>query len=301
MRTYGCRKSDSSVFSTGGQKRRYLLAARKFTYNTNSDTNSNINSNSNSSKAFRTGRKEKLVVTPIRISRFQPRQHKKRRQPLLGGRNFSNPIQYLVIISYFAALIVSIVNLWVASCESGKMVLTSGSTFSRAAVRIGKQQSGSRSRLHFFFPGSLIVSASTVPSTLSRFHRSRLDAGVSASPLFRIERYRGGSQHDFWQQRWKGSNPNYNGRKNDREYENEHESATENYNNNNGKNNNPFSPLIQSQQRVTKVVRQGAGAMFSLVGFLGSSFVSFATDRRSFEDRFVEPIRALSNFLKTSG
>jgi len=53
--------------------------------------------------------------------------------------------------------------------------------------------------------------------------------------------------------------------------------------------------------KFSKMIRQGTGTMFSVAGFFGSSLISFVTDRRSFQDRFVEPIEALNKFLKTSG
>ncbi|OEU21033.1 alpha/beta-hydrolase [Fragilariopsis cylindrus CCMP1102] len=51
----------------------------------------------------------------------------------------------------------------------------------------------------------------------------------------------------------------------------------------------------------SSIVRQGTGTIFSVGGFLGSSVISFVTDRRSFQDRFIEPIEALNKFLRTSG
>lgn len=176
-------------------------------------------------------------------------------------------------------------------------------------------QSIRRSCLHSYFPGSLIVSASTIPPSLSRFHHNRYEAGngcrygVSNSPgdmssvsrLLLTKRFRGGSQHNF--RKWHGKNGNHSHVRceNSREQDIDRK-ATLSHNNHIEKDtNNPLSSLIQSQRKISKLVRHGTGALFSLAGFLASSFVSFATDRRSFEDRFVEPIRALNHFLKTSG
>jgi hypothetical protein len=61
------------------------------------------------------------------------------------------------------------------------------------------------------------------------------------------------------------------------------------------------SIVLSSPNKISKVIRQGTGTIFSVGGFLGSSVISFVTDRRSFQDRFIEPIEALNNFLRTSG
>eukprot|EP00531_Pseudo-nitzschia_arenysensis_P015125 CAMPEP_0116121206 /NCGR_PEP_ID=MMETSP0329-20121206/3575_1 /TAXON_ID=697910 /ORGANISM="Pseudo-nitzschia arenysensis, Strain B593" /LENGTH=653 /DNA_ID=CAMNT_0003615007 /DNA_START=83 /DNA_END=2042 /DNA_ORIENTATION=+ len=184
--------------------------------------------------------------------------------------------------------VVSIAVLYVATCESGKMIFSARANIARTSTWIYRQN---RRRSQ----------TSTIPSVVSRFHSNRLEPGngvtrrtfckvgsesiIKPSVFLEVHRYRGGSQHNFRQRRWHSS-------KNDdiREKEEEEKKA-----------NNHLAPLIRSQQRVTKVVRQGAGAVFSLVGFVGSSFVSLVTDRRSFEDRFEEPIRALSVYLKTTG
>jgi hypothetical protein len=56
-----------------------------------------------------------------------------------------------------------------------------------------------------------------------------------------------------------------------------------------------------SSRRWTKTVRQGIGNVISGAGFVSSTLVSLISDRRSFRDRFGEPIRALKNYLKSSG
>jgi hypothetical protein len=61
------------------------------------------------------------------------------------------------------------------------------------------------------------------------------------------------------------------------------------------------SIVLSSSNKISKVIRQGTGTIFSVGGFLGSSAISFVTDRRSFQDRFIEPIEALNKFLRTSG
>lgn len=292
MKRYDSQKEVTSVFATDWLKRNHMLAAR----DNNQNTNSIINI-----KKIRDGREEKTAATattcsPIQISRIQPRQQKKRHLPLFDHLHIANLIRLFVVVAFVAV-------------ERGKMMATTRKTFSRASMGIGNTQSIRRrsQQLHCYFPGPLMVSASTVPSTVSRFHHNRHEARksiavVSALQLLDVERYRGGAQHHFrQQQRGASSNHkhNYNGRReNDRKDEKDHEATNAN---NNNSNNNPLSSLLKSQHRVSKVVRQGIGGMFSLGGFLGSSFVAFATDHRSFEDRFVEPIRALSNFLKTSG
>jgi hypothetical protein len=281
MRRYDSRKEVASVFATDLLNRNHILTARN---------------NNQNSKTFRRGREEETAATactPIHVARIQPRQQKTRRQPLSSHLYIANLVRFFVVVA-------------VVAVESGKMMATARKNFSRASMGIGKQ-SIRWSQLHCYFPGPLIVSASTVPSTVSRFHHNRGGPSesitvLSASRLFDIERYRGGAQHHFRQQRGTSSNHNYNRQENDRKDEKDHEATTENNSNNDGNtNNNPLSSFLKSQHRASKVVRQGIGGMFSLGGFLASSFVSFATDRRSFEDRFGEPIRALSNFLKTSG
>ena len=168
--------------------------------------------------------------------------------------------------------------------------------------------------LQFYNPG-FFVTASTIPSTVSRFHQHLAGCGYyyeicgttiertdrkKVKRLFDIEKVRGGSQHDYSKQSRKNerSYHGYGDRKNNPEKETKIETSNKRRE---GKLNNPLLHLIQSRNRASKVMRQGTGAIFSVFGFLGSSFVSFATDRRSFEDRFVEPFRALNNFLKTSG
>lgn len=66
-------------------------------------------------------------------------------------------------------------------------------------------------------------------------------------------------------------------------------------------NNDKRHKRYKRPNKISKMIRQGTGTMFSVAGFFGSSFISFVTDRRSFQDRFVEPIEALNKFLKTSG
>ncbi len=192
----------------------------------------------------------------------------------------------------FALFAVSISALWVASCQSGKMMMSTTNKLSRA--RILQPYSG-RPPLQLFFPNPLLVSASKVPSVVPRFHSNRIGNGLPSfrsplitepSHLLDIHRYRGGSQNR--QRRWHSIKLDDI----DRDDEEERDPKP---------NNNPLARLNRSQQRVTKVVRQGAGAMFSFVGFVGSSAASLVTDRRSFEDRFLEPIRALRIYLKTSG
>jgi hypothetical protein len=282
MKRYDSRKEVTSVFATYWLKRNHLWATG------DNNRNSNI---------FCRVREEETVATataPLHIARIQARQQKKRRHPLCDYLNVSNLIRYFVVVAFVVV-------------ESGKMMATTRKSFSRVSMGIGNTQSTRRrsQQLHCYFPGPLKVSASTVPSIVSRFHHNQHEAGkiiplVSASRLLDVERYRGGSQHHFrQQQRGASSNHNHNytpRRENDRKDETVHKATTAN-----NKNNNPLSSLFKSQHRVSKIVRQGIGGMFSLGGFLGSSFVAFATDHRSFEDRFVEPIRALSNFLKTSG
>jgi hypothetical protein len=56
-----------------------------------------------------------------------------------------------------------------------------------------------------------------------------------------------------------------------------------------------------SSRRWTKTVRQGIGNVISGAGFVSSTLVSLISDRRSFRDRFGEPIRALKNYLTSSG
>jgi len=254
------------------------------------------------------------ACTPVHIPRFQARKQEGRRQPLFRHLHTTNLIRHFTVVA--VAIAVSLMALYVTGCESGKIMATTHKSFSMASVMIGKQRIR-KSRLHSFFSGPLIVSASTIPSTISRFRHNRHEVGngccygicrspsesitrPSASRLFDIERYRGGSQHNFWQQHRRSSKHSSDGCENVRKHEIDHEATTA-HNPNERNTKNPLSSLIQSQHRVTKAVRQGAGAMFSLAGFLGSSLVSFTTDRRSFQDRFVEPIQALSNFLKTSG
>ena len=43
------------------------------------------------------------------------------------------------------------------------------------------------------------------------------------------------------------------------------------------------------------------GNLISGTGFFASSVISLVTDRRSFQDRFIEPLHALQNYLKVSG
>ncbi|KAG7342596.1 lipase class 3 [Nitzschia inconspicua] len=50
-----------------------------------------------------------------------------------------------------------------------------------------------------------------------------------------------------------------------------------------------------------KTIRQAVGNVISGTGFVTSSLVSLVTDRRSFQDRYVQPLRALQNYLKVSG
>ena len=193
--------------------------------------------------------------------------------------------------SAVALFAVSIATLWVASCQSGKMMMSATNRLSRAKIL---QPYSGRSPLQLFFPNPLLVSASKVPSVVTRFHSNRIGNGLPSfcsphitepSHLLDIHRYRGGSQNR--RRRW------HSIKLDDIDREEEEKDPKPN--------NNPLARLNRSQQRVTKVVRQGAGAMFSFVGFVGSSAASLVTDRRSFEDRFLEPIRALRIYLKTSG
>ena len=267
MKAFRFRKLVSSEFVCDVRKREYTLKAKTYKHN-NSTSATNL---------WRDREKPEIACNQDHKSFF------------LG-----------TIISALFAF--SVLALCVATCKSGNMIIVRyGISEASISMRmVGKQSAGSH--LRFFVPGPMIVSASTVPSIVSRFHhKNRLEAsnrfrhGLFYSPcgtssfLSNFERYRGGAQNDFrQQQRWNSSNRkySYDGPVDERDTRN---------------NKNPLSPLIQSRKRVSKVVRQGAGAMFSLVGFLGSSFASFATDRRSFEDRFLEPIRALRIYLKTSG
>jgi len=103
-------------------------------------------------------------------------------------------------------------------------------------------------------------------------------------------------------------------KKKNRDTINKNNNEHRNNNNNNNNSNNAISSSSSSSfllpsssslsitnNKITKFIRQGTGTLFSLSGFLGSSFVSFVTDRRTFSDRFVEPINSLQNFLKSSG
>ena len=155
------------------------------------------------------------------------------------------------------------------------------------------------SRASIFGRGPLAVSASAVPSFVSRFHYSRLEPQnrfrhgllpTSKATIFLsdMEKYRGGSQDNSKRRRQQRRNLSSDSkhRKDDKETETDP---------------NPLETLIQSQNRFTKIVRQGAGGVLTLAGFVGSSVASLVMDRRSFEDRFVEPIQALQLYLKTSG
>ena len=201
--------------------------------------------------------------------------------------------------SVFSLFALSMGALWMARYNSGKMIISATNRFSRASARIVRPQR--RSLFHSCLPGPLLVSASALPSVVSqlrsnRFGNSRFAYGafytldsdsIVQSSRLDIHRYRGGTQYHPRQRRWHSSN------RDDFSFEEEEEKDREI--------NNAPSSLIRTQKRVTKVARQGAGAMFSFAGFVGSSFVSLATDHRSFEDRFLEPIRALRLYLKSTG
>ena len=264
MKTFRFRKSTLSEFVTKSRKQEYIPIAG--------------NSNISSAKALSRDREEKTVASCNRS-----------------------------IVTATALFALYTVAFCATSCESRttRAITRNGLWGASTMTRLEKQ----RPLFRFFVPGPLIVSASTVPLIVSRFHHNnRLEASnrirleffdspyksIITESLFlsNVERYRGGSQHNINQQRWNSSNHH---KDNDRQNEKDQKDDDDR------KANNLSTSLVQSQNRVTKVVRQGAGAMFSVVGFLGSSFASFATDRRSFEDRFVEPIRALRIYLKTSG
>lgn len=280
-----------------------MLTAENIKYNTNTAT----------------------ACTPIHAHRFQHSKHEERPHPLFVQSIIADLFRNLIVVAFVFVVsvafvfVVSTMSLWVATtCKTGEMMAATRIWFSRVSV-ILSEQTPRRLGLHFSLPGPLLASASTVPATVCRFYHDRPTAGnrclcrvgnstggsislASASRAFDIERYRGGSQHHVWQQRRNGRRRNFHLRENQKNHEREHEAPTTNKNDDNRNANvNPLKTLIRSQRRVTKVVRQGAGAMFSLVGFVAASCVSFATDRRSFQDRFVEPIQALSNYLKTSG
>lgn len=194
-------------------------------------------------------------------------------------------------IGQFKLAVICVVVLCLTNWEIGRMTVTRNVLLRATIHGMGNRQA---------YIGPLAVSASTIPSVVSRFHHSQLEnpnqfrnrlfsqsTGKTTIFLSEIEKYRGGDQDNFrWrrQQRWNSSNKsNSDADQNDKADE------------------NPLAPLIQSQNRFTKIVRQSAGGVLTLAGFVGSSFASFATDRRSFEDRFLEPIRALQVYLKTSG
>lgn len=177
-------------------------------------------------------------------------------------------------------------------------IVVTRNALSKATV-FGKQRS--------YIP-PLAVSVSAVPSVVSRFHHNQPEAqnrfryGLFSHPatskttifLSGIEKYRGGSQDNFRkrrQQRWSSSKRSSNNSNRSQSSETSEKETDP----------NPLTSLIQSQNRFTKIVRQGAGGVLTLAGFVGSSIASLATDRRSFEDRFVEPIQALQLYLKTSG
>ena len=167
--------------------------------------------------------------------------------------------------------------------------------------------------LHVCFARPPIVLASTLPPPVASlrtrpynvnisnsilikksFLRSSL---VSSSVVFDGKIYRGGSQQRFGQQRKKSSDT-----QND-EVDGDDGFCTSSNIDNTTKNKkkNPLSSYLRTQSKISKAVRQGAGAIFSLVGFVVSSVVTLTTDERSFRSRFVEPVQALNNYLKISG
>jgi hypothetical protein len=50
-----------------------------------------------------------------------------------------------------------------------------------------------------------------------------------------------------------------------------------------------------------RATRQAVGNLISGTAFVASSVVSLLTDRRTFKDRFIEPLHALRNYLQASG
>ena len=187
--------------------------------------------------------------------------------------------------------VICVAVLCLTNWEIGRMAVTRN-VLSRATTHGMRKQ-------HAYI-GPLAVSASTIPSIVSRFHhnqvenqnqfRNRLFSQSNSKTnnfLSEIRKYRGGDQDNFRRRRQQRWNSNIKRNRNDDKRDKPDE--------------NPLAPLIQSQNRFTKIVRQSAGGVLTLVGFVGSSLASFATDRRSFEDRFVEPIQALQLYLKTSG
>jgi len=231
-----------------------------------------------------------------------------RRKAIAGSTNtcmqnqmrISKLIQVSVVVTII--LVTRTITLWMQRYASENMAIVTNYCAWGLPERID-EQSKMPPKLQSCFWSPLMVSASTMPSTAFRFYHNQRkvkngcrfeawynphsnDTLSSTLQLFGIDRFRGGSRHDFRYQDRRSSQQN-----SDTKISAHHRNNT----------NSPLASLIQSRNRVSKAVRQGTGAMFSLAGFLGSSFVSFVTDRRSFEDRFVEPFRALNNFLKASG
>ena len=163
------------------------------------------------------------------------------------------------------------------------------------------------------------VSSSTLSTISSCSRRNRnVDHKINVKSItrtapFEIKRLRGGSQHHSKPQQHQWSHRSHSSEKNRRKGQ-QLDGGRKNQGNNNiiessdGGSDNPNDErtkilpfFMLSPKKVSRTIRQGAGACFSVAGFIGSSLISFATDRRSFQDRFGEPIRALNNFLKTSG
>jgi hypothetical protein len=149
---------------------------------------------------------------------------------------------------------------------------------------------------------------SSIPLNSRRYTTSNDNSYIyESTPIsarFGINRYRGGwSEHQSRKQQLQQSR--YNSSNNREDYD------TDNDDDNKNKKtksslvsriaSTSSSIVLSSPNKISKVIRQGTGTIFSLAGFLGSSVISFATDRRSFQDRFIEPIEALNKFLRTSG
>ena len=139
---------------------------------------------------------------------------------------------------------------------------------------------------------------SSIPLNSRRYTTSNDNSYMyESTPLsarFGINRYRGGwSEHQSRkQQQHRLQQSRYYSSKTTNDIDDDDDSKTK-------KTKSSLVSRIASTS--SSIVRQGTGTIFSVGGFLGSSVISFVTDRRSFQDRFIEPIEALNKFLRTSG